>query len=214
MTNKEIYEKINKNALERYQKRYYELGEGPRTLGWGCQEDQLERFQAMCDNYDFEGKTVMDVGCGFADWYSFLLSRGISCNYIGVDIIPEFIECCQKKYRDASFIHADIMLEADKLPEADVVLTNGTLNFKQTLVDNLVYTNDFMKVAFNKARDVVIMDFLSTYLTPDYQKEDFVYYHDPKQVLEMAFEYSNNLKLVHNYKPIPQKEFMLFLYKG
>lgn len=213
MRKKEIYKKITINTLERYQKRYYEMGETPKTLGWGCREDQLERFEVMCENYDFNGKTVMDIGCGFADWYCFLQSKNITCNYIGVDIIPEFIECCKNKFKDAVFINADIMLEAHKLPTADVVLTNGTLNFNQSFIDNLVYTEDFMKIAFSKTEDVVIMDFLSTFRTPSYPKEDVVYYHDPKQVLDTAFKYSNNLKLLHNYRAIPQKEFMLFLYK-
>lgn len=36
MNKKNIYEKITQNVLERYQKRYYELGEGLRMLGQGC----------------------------------------------------------------------------------------------------------------------------------------------------------------------------------
>lgn len=209
----EAYMAIYRNALKRYQNRFYELGETPKALGWGCKEDQLERFRVMYENYDFEGKTVMDVGCGFADWYSFLLSKGTKCEYIGVDIIPEFINCCQQKYEAATFINANIMLEADKLPVADVVITNGTLNFKQSLIDNLLYTKDYMEIAFKKAKDAVIMDFLSTRLTKDYPKEEQVYYHNPQKILEMAFSYTDDLKLLHHYKAIPQKEFMLIMYK-
>lgn len=213
MENKEIYKIIHEDTRKRYQSRFSDLGETPRALGWGCREDQNERFQVMYENYNFEGKTVMDIGCGFADCYSFLRSKGVTCRYIGIDLIPEFIHCCEGKYQEASFLTADIMLEPDRLPEADVVLTNGTLNFKQNSVDNLIYTEDFLRIAFQKAKEALIMDFLSTHRSPDYPKEEQVYYHDPKTILDMAFQYTDNLKLIHNYKAIPQKEFMVILYK-
>ena len=63
----------------------------PKTLGWGKTSDQLERFTALTDNYTFHEKTILDIGCGFADFYGFLKDKGILCNYIGVDIIPEFL---------------------------------------------------------------------------------------------------------------------------
>ena len=69
-----------------------------------------------------------------------------------------------------------------------------------------------MRRAYEKAEDAVIMDFLSTRLTPDYPKEEQVFYHDPLEILKMAFEFTDDVKLIHNYRAIPQKEFMLFLY--
>lgn len=213
MNKKEIYQSIEKQALERYANRFRELGETPRALGWGCKEDQLERFEAMYQNVDFNGKTVMDIGCGFANWYEYMLSKGVTCNYIGVDIVPDFLDVCQKKYPEATFIRANIMLGTEGLPEADIILTNGTLNFKQSQIDNFEYTKDFVEIAFNHAKEMLIFDFLSTKLTPSYPREDQVYYHDPKQVIDLAFGYTDNIKLVHNYKPIPQKEGMIILYK-
>ena len=79
----EIYKKIEEEAVTRYQKRFYELGETPRALGWGCKEDQITRFEAMRKNVDFDGKIVMDIGCGFADWYTYMKSKGVKCKYIG-----------------------------------------------------------------------------------------------------------------------------------
>ncbi len=208
------YEELKNETLQRYQARFEKEGVSPKALGWGCKEDQLERFSALCDNIDLEGKCIVDLGCGFADFYGFLLEKNIQCKYIGVDLIPEFVQCCNEKYGDsAQFILADIMMEQDKIPQADVVISSGTLNKKHTVIDNLEYTNKFMKMAFSKAKEVLILDFLSSKLTPEYPKEDFVYYHDYKDVMEMAFELTNEVKLIHNYRPIPQKEFICMLYK-
>ena len=213
MEKRVIYERIANDTLLRYQGRFNELGETPKALGWGGKEDQIERFEVMCQNADFSGKTVMDIGCGFADWYEFMKLKDVNCNYIGVDIIPEFLDICRRKYPDAIFIEGNIMTEGDKLPKADIVITNGTLNFKQKDIDNRIYTRDFISCAYEKANEMIIVDFLSTQLTSTYPREDSVYYHDPKEMLEIAFSFTDDIKLVHNYKPIPQKEAMLFMYK-
>ncbi len=213
MEYRKIYEQLQNNVLERYQTRFYREGETPKTLGWGCREDQLERFRAICENNSLNGKTILDLGCGFADFYGYLLETGVECNYIGTDIIPEFIELCREKYKGGTFIHANILLERDKIPETDIVVTTGTLNLKLNLIDNLVYTENFMKEAFAKAKEAFVVDFLSSHLTKDYPKEDFVFYHDPKDILDIAFKLTDDIKLLHNYRAIPQKEFMLIMYK-
>lgn len=43
--------------------------------------------------------------------------------------------------------------------------------------------------------------------------EDFVFYHDPAEMLNYALTVTPDVTLHHNYLPIPQKEFMLVLYK-
>ena len=66
---------------------------------------------------------------------------------------------------------------------------------------------------FSHIDETLIVDFLSTNLTSDYPKEDFVFYHDPQEILEFALTLTDNVKLVHDYLPIPQKEFILILSK-
>lgn len=214
MDRKKIYKKLEKSAIERYQTRFYKEGESYKSLGWGCTEDQIKRFEVLVQNIDFNNRTVMDIGCGFSDFYGYLKRQGISCNYIGVDIIPEFLECCRKKYSEATFIQANIMLEKDILPEVDIVVTTGTLNLKFQDIDNMEYTKNFISNAFEKAKELMSLDFLSTRLTDSYPKEDFVYYHDPVKVLEYCFKLTDNVKLIHNYEPIPQREGTMILYKG
>lgn len=35
MDNRKIYEQLQKEALDRYQTRFYKEGESPKALGWG-----------------------------------------------------------------------------------------------------------------------------------------------------------------------------------
>lgn len=213
MDKEKIYLKLEKSAVERYQTRFYKEGVSYKTLGWGCTEDQVKRFEVLLQNINFKNKSVMDIGCGFADFYGYLKQKEICCNYIGVDIIPEFLECCCKKYPEATFIKANIMLDKDILPKTDIVVTTGTLNLKLDDIDNMEYTKDFMRNAYEKTEELMSIDFLSTKLTSSYPKEDFVYYHDPLKLLEYSFELTDNIKLIHNYEAIPQKEGTIILYK-
>lgn len=213
MNKHEVYKKIQEETKNRYQKRYQELGVVPRALGWGCREDQIQRFEVLCKYNDFNNKVILDIGCGFADFYRYLKTNNINCKYIGIDIISEFIFYCKNEFPEAEFYEKNILLDSNSIPEADYVISLGTLNFKLAEIENLVYTEDFIKLAYNKAKIKMITDFLSTNLTKDYPKEEIVYYHSPIDITNIAFALSNNVELIHNYKAIPQKEFMIMITK-
>ena len=44
--------------------------------------------------------SVLDIGCGFADFYHFLRSRGFNGQYLGVDIVPEFVSLAKESIKD------------------------------------------------------------------------------------------------------------------
>ena len=112
------------------------------------------------------------------------------------------------------FVKQDIAKNNIKKDNFDIGIMLGLLNFNlKKEFDNYEYSQIMIKNAFNLVDKLLIVDFLSTKLTTSYPKEDFVFYHDPAQMLNFAFELSNNVVLKHNYAPIPQKEFMLFIYK-
>ncbi len=213
MLNNKCKKEIEMTTIERYTKRYNDLGVGHKTLGWGSVDDQIVRFERMTRFFKLDGMTVMDIGCGFADFYKYLLDNDVQCNYIGVDINEKFIESNRKMYPEAEFLVANIMTNDVELPNADIIVANGVLNFKLSNGDNLEYTQEFVEKLFNKCHKGVCVDFLSTFLTESYPKESFVYYHNPVTLLEFAFDLTPNACILHDYRPIPQKEFMLILEK-
>ena len=90
----------------------------------------------------------------------------------------------------------------------------GLLNFNLgSPYVNLEYSKMMLKNAFTVVNHVLIVDFISTKLYSGYPPEDFIYYHNPGQVVDFALDLSDNVELKHNYAPIPQKEFMLYIYK-
>lgn len=211
--------KISQETINRYSKRYESMGRNIRTLGWGSVEQQYYRFQQTLCATNFHNKSLLDIGCGFADYYEFIRSENISLNsYMGWDINPNFIKESQARFGSlAKFRQVDI-LDQEELKDLevsfDIVVMLGLLNFNlKDKRDNYSYSNQVIHNAFRLTEEVLIVDFLSNHRDPNYPSEDFVFYHSPSKMLDVALSLTSNVTLKHDYSSIPQKEFMLFIYK-
>jgi SAM-dependent methyltransferase len=206
-------------TIQRYSDRYQRLGYDVKTLGWGSQEQQEYRFsQSLISEIDFKNKELLDIGCGFGDFFNFLNRQNLELkSYLGCDLNPDLISEAKRKHSvsKARFEVKNVFdIKESDAAIADIGFMFGLLNLNwKEKFDNLEYSRSAIQKAFTLVREVLVVDFLSSHLTPDYPREDFVFYHDPKVMLEFAFSLSDNVILKHNYKPIPQKEFMLFIFK-
>lgn len=209
-------DEISAQTASRYGERFKKLNRHIRSLGWGSEEQQMYRFDQAVSQLDLnESSSILDIGCGFGDLYHFLKKEGFSFDkYKGWDITPEFVGSAAEGAEGVDFEVKNIATENELEPIADVVLLIGLLNWKwEKESENYEYSKSIITNAFNATKEVLVVDFLSTELTPDYPKEDFVFYHDPLVMLEFAFTLSNNVVLKQDYLPIPQKEFILYIYK-
>ena len=209
---------VEKSTISRYSKRFKELGRNVKTLGWGTKEQQTYRFmQTINSNIDLTDKDILDIGCGFGDYASFLEEYSVKFkSYLGIDINPDLINEAKDIFSNSKDISFELLnLKRDKSNiRADIGIMIGVLNLNlKEEYDNLRYSKEMIQNAFNLVNEVLVIDFLSSQLTRDYPEEEFVYYHSPEEVLNFAFTLSSNVVLKHNYNPIPQKEFILYIYK-
>ena len=211
---------ITDKMVQRYSDRYYQFGYNIKTLGWGSIEQQQYRFlMTMLADLDFKNKTIVDIGCGFCDYYSFLKNREVSVlSYTGIDINPDLIGKAKQMFGHESNVHFEVgnVLEdhPDKRNIYDIGVMLGLLNVHlKEAFDNYCYSKRMIENAFGMIKQLLIVDFISTQRIDTYPKEDFIFYHDPAKMLEFALTLSDNVVLKHNYHPIPQKEFMLFIYR-
>jgi SAM-dependent methyltransferase len=215
------FDQISQGTIKRYSDRYSMLGYDVKTLGWGSLEQQRYRFfQTLAFQDIINGGEILDVGCGFGDYLDFLDEQKVAYSgYHGVDINSDLVHEAKIRHRDkklARFSVMDILRgPAVTAPIADVGVMLGVLNFRlKGEVDNLAYTKIMLEKAFGFVRNALIVDFLSARRTVDYPEEDFVYYHDPHAVIEMAFSLSEDIILKHDYRPIPQRELMLVIKRS
>ena len=213
---KDPLQSISESLVQRYSKRYRELGDSIRTLGWGSTEQQRYRFAMSLGLLgDTAGKRIVDVGCGFGDFFHFLKESGVEFDsYLGVDINEDLLGQARKKCKDsrASFLQLNILTDSPPEPLGDISVMFGVLNFHlKDQMNNLDYTRTFLRKAFSLTKDRLIFDFISTHRIASYPQEDFIYYHDPLELLALCFELTPLLSFKHDYLPIPQREGMIAL---
>jgi SAM-dependent methyltransferase len=101
------------------------------ALGWKCPDTQSKRFEVIAGAADFNGSSILDVGCGHGDLKAFLDERFVDFSYIGIDHLPEFIAQAEVRY-DASprtwFYCRDF--SKLELPRVDYVIASGALGYR------------------------------------------------------------------------------------
>lgn len=194
--------------IERYSRRFAEHGYDPRTLGWDKGKQQT-RFRILTSQYDFRGKRVLDIGCGFGDLNEGLQRRtGREYSYHGVDLVPDLIDRAKDLYPagNITFSCADVLSD-DFTGNFDYAVASGLFNFPFNDVANY----DFIDAVINKALsfccDGLAFDFLSDKV--DWRQANN-FYSSPEQVLGMAYKYSRNVVLRNDYMPF---EFAVFINK-
>lgn len=170
-----------------------------KAQGWTNQDVQQVRFETIFKLADFNNASVLDVGCGYGDFKSFLNKKHISCDYIGLDQQKEFITHAQKhfkEYPNTWFYEMDF--SKCQLPKVDIVIASGVLSYhskdssyyinmiqrfyeaaKQTFIFNMLNSKTFLSgpliVAHNK-KDIhqkCLKICPNTILTTGYLENDF-----------------------------------------
>ena len=195
------------NAIQRYNSRYAEFGYSPKTLGWWTGKQEL-RFEVLTSHYDFQGKSVLDIGCGFGDLNKTLRRKCSQYRYSGVDFNPTLIAKAKELYQEPwiSFQESEF-LETSFAEPLDYAIESGIFNHKYAQRDNYEVIGDCMAKAIEVCRDGLAFDFNSD-RRPD--KREDIFYSSPERILSIAMEFSKNVILRHDYMPY---EFAIFVFK-
>src|SRR4051812_50192378 len=81
-----------------YEDKVRRYGYDHRGLGFRNRSSQEKRFEALLALGDLDGARLLDVGCGFGDFLTFLEGRGIRPEYTGIDLCEPMIARCRERY--------------------------------------------------------------------------------------------------------------------
>lgn len=209
-----VLKKIDEHLNSRYSARLARYGRDPRTLGWDTRANQAARFAVALQSVDFANKKVLDVGCGLADFYTYIRSQGIKlADYVGLDINGDLVEEAKRQHPNGEFIVGNLLTTDLTSVTPDIVVMFGVMNFRFSEVDNEKFAWNMLSRAYELAGECVVADMLSTVTDPDYTRESFVYYYEPWKVLSWGLELSPIVQIRHDYAPIPQREQTLVVRK-
>ena len=188
-----------------YEEKVREFGFDHRGLGYRSRSAQEKRFEALLALGDFNGRTLLDVGCGFGDFLEFLNARGIRPLYTGIDICEPMVERCRDRFNgsDASFIEADV-LGYEPPARYDFVVASGIFGLESPEVRSRIRPT--LARMFSWSREGLAVNFLSS--AAPRHAEGRVYL-EPAAVLEMGLALTPAARLDHTYLP---NDFTLHLY--
>ena len=186
------------------------FGYGYRALGFGRRSSQEKRFGALAALGDFDGASVLDVGCGFGDLLAWLRARGVQPRYTGLDLTESMIERCRKRFNEGRSEGAARFVVGDALtwqPEAqfDYVIASGIFGYHAK--DTRSRIQPTLERLFGIAGTGLAVNFLSG-CAPT-RSPGRLYVH-PTDVLQYAMRLTPAVRLDHTYMP---NDFTLCMYK-
>lgn len=169
-------------------------GSAFRSLLWESRKAQATRFDALARLCQFDGHSILDVGCGRADLLDFLIARGIQPkHYTGLEAIEPLAKSARRKGRPNSLIvNADFVADPDRMfSAADIVIFSGSLT---TLESRAFYAT--LKTAHRAARKELAFNYLAS---PLLAGAKFLHWHRPAIVRQFAERLGGQIATLQDY---------------
>lgn len=189
---------------KRYSERLTKEGDTYEALRTGPWERRELRFSIISEIGIQSGDSVLDVGCGYGDFYDYLNRQGVDVKYTGFDINPDFIDIAQGKYPGQQFELKDIINE--DYEKYDWIISSSCFNLKLQAQDNYEFIEQILTSAYAHANKGVALDLFTDYV--DF-KMDNMFYYSPEKVFTMGKRISKRVCLRHDH---PMFEFCIYLY--
>ena len=195
--------KEKEETIKRYEERLQKYGISMKTMGWKDKEQQYLRFKILSGISNLNNSSILDVGCGFGDYYRYLTELGLRVDYTGYDISLKLIEIAGKENPSAKFDVRDIL--TDEVDRFDYVFSSGVLNAR--ISDNEGFARCMIEKMFHISRKGAAINMMTDYV--DF-KEDYLYYYSPEKIFSFCKTLTKRVVLRHDY---PLYEFTVYLLK-
>jgi SAM-dependent methyltransferase len=196
-----------KMLLDFYHKGLTTYGKDIKTLGYGSVESQESRLRVISEIGDLNNKSILDVGCGFGDLYTFLHKQGIHPKrYLGIDINSELLDVARERLPGVEFELAAI-LDFEPIENFDFVVACGIFGLETPHWQRLL--EEQLRKLFDLCKIGIAVNFLSYYTT--WGKAANSHYARPEDTLKFVLNnLSKQVVLRHDYIP---NDFTIYMYK-
>jgi cyclopropane fatty-acyl-phospholipid synthase-like methyltransferase len=200
--------------VEHYEKCLETYGDSDLGVDWTRPEQVKIRHRVMLEairQAPGGAYTLLDLGCGCAHLYEYIVSNGISdIAYSGLDISEKYISVSRSKFPHIKFYQADILVDKDAIPEFDYIIMNGVFNEKRELTfdEMFAYFRSMIRAAFSKSKTGIAFNVMTKYV--DWEREDL--FHLPFNLLAefLSTEVSRHFLIRHDYGLF---EYSVYVYK-
>jgi SAM-dependent methyltransferase len=175
----------------------------PLSVNWGSQASQERRFAVLAGIGDLAGRSVLDVGCGLGDFYSWQRREQLGVEYHGVDLTPAMAAAAQARFQEARFRAGNVL--AEDFGTFDYIVASGIFYLRQH--EPMPFLRQMVTRLFAMSRCGVAFNSLSTWSAHQDAGE---FYADPVETLEFCRTLTARVVLRHDYHP---GDFTIYLLK-
>ncbi len=149
-----------------YQQKLAKHGvDSPKSLGGRGEAPDFTFFDHLLSGVSLPDEySVLDIGCGATTLPQYLREQFPDqklAHYLGIDLVPEFIEASVLAYPESNFITADFMDRDFTVERSDLVIANGVLvsrvrhyeEYVEAFLRKMIETSSGV-IAFNLITDV------------------------------------------------------------
>jgi len=198
-------EGTNQKIASYYERLIEQHGHSPLSCDFGSTASQTRKFEIIAGATDFSNKTILDIGCGFGDFVTYLKQEHTGFNYHGVDITPKMVEMARSQHPDTRFECRDVLQDPpDRI--FDIVTSNGI--FYLSGDNGWPFMKDMITQMFGLCTKVVAFNTLSTWA--DFMNEE-EFYADPVETLAFCHSLTPYVTMRHDYMT---HDFTVYLYRG
>lgn len=197
-------------AMDDLVRRYFSTsvllhGDTPAGVGWAA-SSQRRRFEQLLLVGDLQHARVLDIGCGFADFYDCLRERGFQGTYTGYDVTPAVLDVARRKHPElAARLALCNVLTEDVDERFDYVFANGVLNLRGS--GNTRHMVRLLRRMYELADEGVAATMTSNLA---HQQVPGIFYFDPGAISRAVARFCGNFRLDHSYL---QHDFAVFCYR-
>lgn len=192
--------------IKLYQSLLAQHGDSFRSLDWGSRESQIKRFEILADIGISAGDSVLDVGCGLADFNDWLQQNRPGVDYSGIDITPEMVTRASLRFPDVDFSNATIFDLDIGNRSFDYLVASGIFVFRKEIPEGYLFST--IQKMFSLCKKGVAFNSLSLWASKKTNEE---FYADPLRIINFMRTFTSRVVLRHDYHPA---DFTVYLYKS
>ncbi len=179
-------------------------GYSSQALYWSHRNIQELRFEVLAQIGIAATESVLDVGCGFADFKRWFERRGQSLDYTGIDLSPDLLRKAMQLHPDATLLEGDLFDLSPDNDRFDWVILSGALN--ENLEDEGNYTYRVIARMFELCQKGIAFNLLDARFIQAYDLQS----HQPREILKYCHSLCTNCELHDSYL---QNDFTVYLHK-
>lgn len=195
MSNNKDYDLIFKYIKNYYDELVEKYQYNSKSLDYGNANSQLKKFSQFKRFFPINNLSILDIGCGFGDFYRYSEENNLDIQYQGFEINQSIINLANKIDPSINIINYNIINDPiNQEPTHDICIANGI--FYLLGKDSKTIMIEIVKKMFARSKKAVIFNSLSSWSS---FKEPNEFYADPLDTISWCKEISPYIIFNHDY---------------